>query len=103
MNIKQLILLLFVVLPGLGASAVSAYYLFPDWTALDKSHRNYQRIVQSPTSRERDLLIAQAAQNRHRINGFAEGMGVLIGGVIMAIGIHGLCTLPNKKRHLEMR
>lgn len=97
-NIKQVILLLFVVLPGLGSSAVSAYYLFPDWTALDKSHRNYQRIAQSPTSRERDLLIAQAAENRHRMNCFAEGMGVLLGGVIMAIGIHGLCTLPNQEK-----
>lgn len=98
MNIKQVILLLFVVLPGLGASAISAYYLFPDWTALDKSHINYQAIVQSPTSRERELSIAQAAENRHRINCFAEGMEVLLGGVIMAIGIHGLCTLPNPKK-----
>lgn len=98
MNIKQVILLLFVILPGLGSSAVSAYYLFPDWTALDKSHRNYQRIAQSPTSRERDLLIAQAAENRHRINGFAEGIGILLGGVFMAIGIHGLCTLPNQEK-----
>lgn len=98
MNIKQVILLLFVILPGLGSSAVSAYYLFPDWTALDKSHRNYQRIAQSPTSRERDLLMAQAAENRHRINGFAEGIGILLGGVIMAIGIHGLCTLPNQEK-----
>ncbi|HEY9610827.1 hypothetical protein [Allocoleopsis sp.] len=68
-------------------------YLFPDWTALDKSHRNYQRIAQSPTSRERDLLIAQAAENRHRINGFAEGIKILLGGVIMAIEIHNLCIL----------
>ena len=96
MNIRQVILLICVVLPGLGISAVSAYYLFPDWTELDKSHRNYQRVAQSPASRQRDLLIAQAAENRHRINCFAEGIGVLLGGVIMAIGIHGLCTLPKK-------
>jgi hypothetical protein len=94
MNKKQVILFLFVLLPGLGTSAVSAYYLFPDWTALDHSHRNYQKIAQSPTSRDRDLSIAQAAENRHRINCFAEGIGVLFGGVIMAIGVHGLCTLP---------
>jgi hypothetical protein len=62
-NIKQVILLLFVVLPGLGLSAISAYYLFPDWIELDKSHSNYQGSAQSPTPRERDLLIAQAAQN----------------------------------------
>jgi hypothetical protein len=33
-------------------------------------------------------------QNRHRINCFAESIGVLIDGVIMAISLHGLCTLP---------
>ncbi|MCA1993167.1 MAG: hypothetical protein LDL41_14190 [Coleofasciculus sp. S288] len=96
MNIRQVILLLFVVLPGFGASAVSAYYLLPEWTALENSHQNFQRVAQSPASDERDLLIAQAAENRHRINCFAEGVGVLLGGGIAAIGIHGLCTLPKR-------
>jgi hypothetical protein len=95
-NIRQVILFIFVVLPGFGALAISAYYLLPDWTALDHSHRNYQNVVQSPSSSDRDLLIAQSAENRHRINCFAEGVGVLLAGVIMAIGIHGLCTLPRK-------
>ena len=96
MNIRQVILLLFVVLPGFGASAISAYYLLPEWTALENSHQNFQRVAQSRASNERDLLIAQAAENRHRINCFAEGVGILLGGGITAIGIHGLCTPPKR-------
>jgi hypothetical protein len=43
-----------------------------------------------------ELFVAQAAENRHRINCFAEGLGVLLGMGIAAIGIHGICTLPKK-------
>jgi len=48
----------------------------------------------APDSTLRDLAIAEAAENRHRINCFAEGIGVLLGGVILSIGVHGICTLP---------
>lgn len=96
MNIQQVILFVFLVLPGLGASAISAYYLLPEWIALENSHQNFQKVAQSPVSGERDLFIAQAAENRHRINCFAEGVGVLLGGVIAAIGIHGICTLSQR-------
>lgn len=95
--IRQAILLVFVVLPGFGAATVSTYYLFPEWIALENSHQNFQKVAQSSTSDQRDILIAQAAENRHRINCLAEGVGVLLGGVITAIGIHGMCTLPQKK------
>ncbi|HEY9651460.1 MAG TPA: hypothetical protein V6C95_12405 [Coleofasciculaceae cyanobacterium] len=94
--IRQAILLVLVVLPGFAAATVSTYYLFPEWIALENSHRNFQKVAQSPTSDERDLMIAQAAENRHRINCFAEGVGVLLGGVMAAIGIHGMCTLPKR-------
>lgn len=101
MNPRLFILLLLVVLPGFLASVVSGYYLLPEWVALEKSHQNYQKIAQSPTSRDRDLLIAQAAENRHRINCFAEGIGVLLGEVIIAIGLHGLCNLPKKPSNFD--
>lgn len=94
--IKSAILLVFLVLPGFAASALSAYYLLPEWVALERHHTYYQTLSQSPSSTMRDLSIAQAAENRHRINCLAEGVGVLLGGIIAAIGIHGLCTLPQK-------
>ena len=97
MKQRQNILLFLVVIPGLALGAISGFFLFPDWTALDASHRQYQQLARTPSSTIRDLSIAQAGENRHRINCFAEGIGVLLGGVIAAIGIHGICTLPDKQ------
>jgi hypothetical protein len=94
MYLKVLILLLTSVLPGLGAVSISGYYVLPEWVMLEKSHQNYQTLaVQGHSIRELD--IAQAAEIRHRINCFAEGVGVLLGGIIFSIGVHGICTLPN--------
>jgi hypothetical protein len=93
MGVRSLALLLSAVLPGLGAAGLSAFYLMPEWATLDASHRNFQRVAQeNPTVPA--LLVAEAAENRHRINCFAEGIGVLLGGVMVAVGVHGLCLLP---------
>ena len=97
MPLKILTLLLTSVLPGLGAAALSGYYVLPEWAALDHSVRNYQTLVAQGRDL-RELSIASAAENRHRINCFAEGVGVLLGGIIFSIGVHGLCTLP-RSRH----
>lgn len=97
MNLRQITLLLFVVLPGFGASAVSAYYLLPEWAALDAAYQRYRQVIESPSSTQKDVLIAQTAQDIHRINCFAEGVGLLLGEVVLSIGIHGMCTLPHKK------
>ncbi|MCU0550208.1 MAG: hypothetical protein MUC48_12735 [Leptolyngbya sp. Prado105] len=48
-------------------------------------------------ARARELSVAQSAEVRHRINCFAEGLGVLLEGVIVAIGVRGLCGLPDQK------
>jgi hypothetical protein len=87
-------LLLLVVLPGAGFSGISAFWLFRDWTALTASNQNFVQVA-AANSTQTDLMIAAAAEQRHRLNCFAEGVGVLLGGVIWAIGIHGLCTLPS--------
>jgi hypothetical protein len=92
-SIKLMALLLTSVLPGLGAMGLSGYYLFPDWVQLDQSHRQYQTLAAQGQG-IRELSIAQAAETRHRLNCFAEGVGVLLGGIIFSIGVHGLCTLP---------
>lgn len=86
-------LILLVVLPGAAVSGSSTYFLFPDWAMLTASYQNYQKLAASPASTLRDLAIAEAAENRHRINCFAEGIGALLGGMIFSVGIHGICTL----------
>ena len=97
MSSRVFALLVLVVLPGAMFIGVSAYYLFPEWVVLGNSYQNYQTLAQRSTTSVRDLNVAQAAENRHRLNCFAEGVGVLLGGVITSIGIHGLCTLPRQE------
>ena len=63
---------------------------------LEASYKNYRMVAKSPSSTIRELSIA-AAENRHRINCFAESVGVLLGGVITVIGIHGICTQSSHK------
>jgi hypothetical protein len=89
-------LVLTSIVPGLAATIASGYYLFPDWAALDNAHRNLTKIAESNPSVQA-LIVAQAAEDRHRINCFAEGMGVLAGGIWLAIGVHGLCLLPKNR------
>ncbi|MBW4470672.1 MAG: hypothetical protein KME45_09735 [Stenomitos rutilans HA7619-LM2] len=97
MSSRILVLLVLVVLPGAALVSISTYYLFPEWATLTKSYQNVQTLAQTPTSSGRELSLAQAAESRHRLNCFAEGMGVLVGTVVVAIGIHGICTLPQQR------
>jgi hypothetical protein len=39
------------------------------------------------------LFVAESQQDAHRLNCFAEGVGVLLGAILAAIGLHGLCLL----------
>lgn len=99
---KRLALLL-LLMPGIAAIGFSSYFLFADWDALTRSQRNYAKLA-SEGAGLRELSIAQSAEMRHRINCFAEGVGVLLGGVIFASsfrcargnGVHGLCTSQHR-------
>jgi hypothetical protein len=99
---KAIALLLLVILPGTSMMALSTYYLFPEWTALTVSHKNFETLAKSPSASINQLFVAQSAENRHRINCFAEGMGVLLGMVITSIGIHGICTLPQNNQRIDI-
>lgn len=95
MGARVLLLVSTTIAPGLGAIAICVFYLFPEWSALDKSYQNYQKLATSGAAM-RELSIAQSAENRHRINCFAEGIRVLLGGIMVSIGVHGLCLLPRR-------
>ena len=96
MSSRGMVLLLSTIVPGLGAITISSFYLFPEWTALDRAYRNYEQLSRTGAG-TRELSVAQSAEVRHRINCFAEGIGVLLGGVIVAVGVHGLCMLPDRR------
>lgn len=98
MLMRSLLLWAIAILPGLFYGAVSAYFLFVDWSALDTNFRQYQELAASPNATEMTLMVAGAAELRHRINAFADGVGVLLGNILLAIGVHGLCTMQNRNR-----
>jgi len=81
-----------VTIGGLLAALVSGYYLLQDWAALNAHYARFEQPVMSAAD-QRSLFIAEAPQNAFRIHSFADGVGVLLGAILAAIGIHGLCWL----------
>ena len=90
------LLLFTTVLPGLATTIVSGYFVLIDWAALSRAHARVEQVAQSPDRTMEAIAIAQQAETRHRINCFAEGVGVLLGGIWMSIGIHGICIQPKR-------
>jgi hypothetical protein len=77
---------------GIIACLVSGYYVLQDWAALNMYYARFEALTMRDSTM-RSLFIAEAHQNAFRINCFADGVGVLLGALIAAIGIHGLCLL----------
>lgn len=88
----RVLLLLAVTIAGLSAAVVSGYFLLQDWSALNKAYARFEQLTMSAANL-RSLFIAEAEQNAFRINCFADGIGVLLGAILAAIGVHGLCLL----------
>jgi len=81
------------MLLGLVAVLVSGYYLCLDWAALRAADARFEQLAQQNAGLNA-LFIAEARESVHRLNCFAEGVGVLLGGILAAIGLHGLCLIP---------
>jgi hypothetical protein len=92
---RRIALWIFAVLPGAATVIITAYFLAQDWRALTDAFAQFQRLARSSGDLE-TLFIAEAEQNAHRINCFAEGVGVLLGAILAAIGTHGLCVLRER-------
>ncbi|MBV9868828.1 MAG: hypothetical protein JO316_26075 [Abitibacteriaceae bacterium] len=89
---KVLALWLCGVLPGYVAVAVSGYYLLQDWASLNRSFARWEHLARTSHDMHA-LIIADTYQHAFRINCFADGVGVLLGALVAAIGVHGLCLL----------
>jgi hypothetical protein len=98
-RLLQLCLVLFAILPGLAASLVSGYYVFQDWGSLNRSYARWEHLAYHAGA-SRALEIADTQQNAFRINCFADGVGVLLGAILLAIGLLGLLlSLPRVREH----
>ncbi len=87
------LLVALVVAPGLLVTAVSGHYALQDWQQLQQAHARFRVSVAAGDS-VRDLQIADAVQNMHRINLFAEVVWALQGMTLLGLGICTLCLLP---------
>jgi hypothetical protein len=88
---RRSLLLLAVVLPGAAAVAVCGRYLMLDWSALAAAFTRFERLEHDGADL-RSLFVAHAYEQTYRINCFADGVGLMLGAVLTAIGLHGLCA-----------
>ena len=80
----RIIPLFFLVAFGTSLAVIFTYFLLIDWTALDAAYVSFSDISTSSTDLS-SLFAAQAFQNIHRINVFAEGVWVLQSLILAAI------------------
>lgn len=80
-----------LVAPGVFCFAFCMFYALQDWAALQRNYADFTRIAQSAAPL-REVFVAESMQNIHRINLFADVVWALLGAIVAAIGIHGLCV-----------
>ncbi|MGD1943730.1 MAG: hypothetical protein ACFB0G_20740 [Leptolyngbyaceae cyanobacterium] len=91
----RIIPLLAIIAAGIAGIIIFGYYALVDWDALEKSYANFSTVAQS-SPEFANVFVAEAEQNIHRINLFAEGVWALQSAILAAIGFHGLCVLPRR-------
>jgi hypothetical protein len=88
---RQWVLFLVLVAPGVFCFGFCMYYALQDWAELQRTYANF-RNVSARSNTMSELFVAEARQNIHRINVFADVVWALLGAILAAIGIHGLCV-----------
>jgi predicted PurR-regulated permease PerM len=86
-------LLTFGLVSGLVLAAVCAYYSLIDWREL---RRAYHVFSTSQNADLKTVFLADARQNIHRVNVFADVVWALLSAILAVISATGLAIL----RHL---
>jgi hypothetical protein len=95
--VRHRMLFIFTILPGIAGVMIFGYYALIDWQSLQKAYSYFATVSQNKAALE-TLFVAEAQQNIHRINLFADGVWTLLSGIIAAIGLHGICTVRHQIR-----
>jgi hypothetical protein len=93
--LRYLPLVLFSILPGMVGVAVFGYSALVDWDALQKAYNTFASVAQIKPNLE-TLFVAEAQQNIHRVNLFADGVWTLLSAILASIGLHGVSTIRAK-------
>lgn len=83
------VLVLLLVLPGVVTMVFSGYFALLDWAQLQTDYENF-RSVSASGADLREVFVAWAAQDLHRVNLAADGTWFLLGSLLMGLGVHGL-------------
>ncbi len=94
---RYIMLGLFTLAPDVVGITIFGYYALVDWDALQKAYSYFEKVTQQQASLE-TLFIAEAQQNIHRINLFADGVWALLSAMLASIGLHGICTISRRSR-----
>lgn len=89
--------LLLVVLAGAAGVAVFGYWALVDWAELREAYPRLVTVAADRESSVKTIVVADAQQNIHRINVFAEGVWALLSAILAAIGLHGLYAGRNPR------
>lgn len=82
------LLWLILIIPGIVGFLVFGYYAVLDYVALRQAYAQFDHAAQSAVMT--NIVIAEAKQNIHRLNVFAEGVWSLLSLLIAAVGLHGI-------------
>ena len=89
MSATPRLLLLLPLTAGLVGVAVFGYYALVDWHALLSAYGHYETVAQH-SSDLRTLMVADADQNIHRINLFADGVWALLSAILATVELSGM-------------
>ncbi|MCA1596400.1 MAG: hypothetical protein LC772_08260 [Chloroflexi bacterium] len=82
-----------IVIAGVLVCGCAAWFMLQDWAVLRAEYAHFESLVRSGADL-RAISVANDEQNVFRLNCFAEGVGALLGALLAAVGVHGLCLLP---------
>ena len=94
---RYLLLVILLIFPSLVGVTIFGYYALIDWDTLQKAYSHFVNVTKSSANLE-TLFVAEAQQNIHRINLFADGVWAMLSVIIGAIGLHCICTIPKKSK-----
>ena len=77
------------VIAGLVGVAVFGFWAWKDWGAFQEAYRVFEDEARKPDNIEK-IFVAEARQNMHRINLFAEGVWTLLCAILATVGALGL-------------
>lgn len=97
------IILTSLIIPGLIIIGTSIYLFNRDYSALVRSENNLSRLVRQNRTSNRRLDFVYHRTRVQRISVVTDQAWGLIGGIITAIGIHGLVTMDDERDNRESR